>query len=101
MTLYKYNLADQHASAIAITIVSGELIGVWNGKISYGTASYDASGMITMDLPDEVIKRLNHDLLRIVPHFQKIGSPGQPDQDMQELVNIEIMQFPSISDDEE
>ena len=79
MTLYKYDLADEHAPDIPVTMVSDELICVWNGSISYGTASYDGSGIITMDLPDAVIKRLGHDLLRIEPRFRKVGTLGQPD----------------------
>lgn len=101
MAHYIYDLADEHAPDIPRTIVSGELIAVWNDKISYGTTRFNETGILELDLPGAVIKRLNHDLLRIVPHFQWVGTPGQSDQYLQELVSIEIVQSPAITNDQD
>ena len=93
MAHYEYSFADDRPEDFSKTITSNELIGVWNGSISYGVVNYDGTGRITLELPDEVVKKLNHGILRINPVLQRTSTPvDQPDSGTQELTRLELIQ---------
>ena len=92
MALYEYSLADDRPEDFSKTVTSNELVGVWNDNVSYGVVNYDGTGRITLDLPREVVKKLNHGILKINPIFQRTRTPiGQPDNGKLELTRIEIV----------
>jgi len=92
MPVYEYSLADDRPEDFSRTITSNDLVGVWNGSVSYGVVNYDGTGKITLELPDEVVKKLNHGILKINPVFQRTKTPvGQPDSGTQELTRLDVV----------
>jgi len=92
MAFYEYSLADDLPEEFSKIITSNELVGIWNENVSYGTINYDATGRIQLDLPNEVVKKLNHGILKLQPQFQRVRTPiDQPDSGKLELVRLEII----------
>jgi hypothetical protein len=92
MAFYEYSLADDLPEEYSKTITSNELVGVWNGTVSYGVVNYDGTGRIGLDLPDEVVKKLNHGILKIQPQFQRVLTPiDQPDSGKLEITRLDVV----------
>ena len=99
MALYEYNFAEDRPKELHSTIVSFDLVGVWNENICHCTTSFDGTGVIKLDLPRDVIKRINHGFLKIVPRFQKVENTATHAEGMQELVRVDIVPRPDTSID--
>ncbi|MEP6848965.1 MAG: hypothetical protein ABI999_08910 [Acidobacteriota bacterium] len=99
MPLYEYNFAEERPTELHSTIVSFDLVGVWSEDICYCTTSFDGTGIIKLDIPQAVIKRIKHGFLKIVPRFQTVENTAMHAEGMQELMRIDIVSRPDTSID--